>query len=244
MRFDIEGAEALQRNFSNADRSIAQAFRNISVEFAEQAESVIQEILIRAAAQAGSDAFPVSYIEPMLEAAANTVIIAPNEVAIDLEQMGTYDDLQEGFHYGAKIEGGDRVGLPYEGEPLKNDTQSRYEAWQKVFHGETWHGIDYSGSWSETIAARLEAWGDKAPQWLLLQYGQEEFEPTIQPYPLVEEITAELTVIFEGTLRTEVNAIADSFNAGTTYKPVFSSAPSGRAYYNVRDTKGRFTRRV
>lgn len=236
MRFDVQGFKELERNIQNADRATERAFRNVSPAFIQQANVIISDVLIKAAAQAGNDAFPLAYIEPMLEAANKIVITSPGEVFIDFDELGTYDELEEGFHYGAKIEGGGQVDLPYGGEPLKNDTEQRYAAWQRVFHGDTWHGLDYSGSWSETIAARLSAWGDKAPQWLLLQYGQEEFEPTIQPYPIVEEISTDLATIFEGLMRTEISLIASNFNVGTSYTP-------SRSYYNVRDARGRFTRR-
>ncbi len=213
MRFDASGFKELQIKTQNADRAIEQAFRNISSSFTVQAKAVIDDILIKAAAQAGSEAFPLAYIEPMLRAAGNIIISQPTEVFVDFESLGTVEDLQEGFHYMARIDSESHVELPYGGEPLKNDTEQRYIAWQRVFHGETWHGIDYSGSWSETIAARLEVWGDRAPQWLLLQYGQEEFEPTINPYPIVEEITSDLAAIFEGMMRTEVSLIAAKFNS-------------------------------
>lgn len=191
---------------------MAEAFRNVIPAFSSQADDIIQNILIKAAAQAGSDAFPLAYIEPMLEAAGKMSIQRPTEFLLEFEEMGTADDLAEGFHYGAKIEGGGQVDLPYGGEPLKNDTQQRYEAWQRIYRGDTWHGLDYSNSWSETIQARLQVWDDKAPQWLLLQYGQTEFEPTILPYPIVEEVTFDLTQIFNSMLTLEINSIAARFN--------------------------------
>jgi hypothetical protein len=212
MRFEISGFKELVRKAKVASDDVAEAYRNIIPSFAVQAHATVQNVLLKAAAQAGAEAFPLAYIEPMLEAASQIVITSPAEVAIDFDELGSPDDLQEGFHYGAKIEGGGQVDLPYGGESLKNDTAERYEAWQRIFRGETWHGIDYSGSWSETIAARLEAWGDKAPQWLLLQYGQTEWEPIIFPYPIVEEITSDLTAIFESMLRLEINLIAARFN--------------------------------
>lgn len=213
MRFEVSNYEALRRKIKETDNAVEQALKNIAPSFAEQAQGVIKNVLIQAAAQAGQDAFPIAYIEPMLEAADKIIIVRPREILIDLEDLGTYEDLQEGFHYGAKIDGGGQVDLPYGGEPLKNDTEQRYAAWQRVFRGETWHGIDYSGSWNETIAARLEAWGDKAPQWLLLQYGQTEWEPVIQPYPILEEINFDLTQIFNSMLQLEISLAAAKFNA-------------------------------
>lgn len=214
MRFELSGFDRLLTKLSVAEEQAEEAFKNASAEFIPQAQTTVQNVLIKAAAQAGDDAFPIAYIEPMLSAAEKVIIREPVAVLLDFEELGTVDDLQEGFHYGAKIEGGGQVELPYGGEPLKNDTAERYEAWQRIFHGEAWHGLDYSGSWSETIAARLEAWGDKAPQWLLLQYGQLEFDPIIYPYPIIEEITFDLKSIFEGILTLEIALIAAKFNKG------------------------------
>jgi len=214
MRFEISGFEKLINKLSIASEEVEQAFKTASTEFTPQARATIAATLVKAAANAGDEAFPLAYIEPMLAAVDNIIITGPTELLIDFEQLGTPEELQEGYHYGAKIEGGGQVDLPYGGEPLKNDTEQRYEAWQRVFHGETWHGINYAGVWNETIAARLDAWGDKAPQWLLLQYGQTEFDPIIYPYPLVEEVTFDLTAIFDGMLRLELNLIAAKFNKG------------------------------
>jgi len=41
-----------------------------------------------------------------------------------------------------------------------------------------------------------------------------EFDPIIYPYPLIEEITFELTSFFESTLRLEISLIAAKFNKG------------------------------
>lgn len=237
MPFELSGFRELEKALGDSSKYLEKAFNNIGGEFAEIAENLLIEILIQAAAQAGPDAFPLAYIEPMLEAAKEVVTVYPGGIALDFEALGNAQELSEGFHYGAKAAGGGQIDLPYRGEALKNDTESRYDAWQRVFHGESWHGIDYSGAWSETIAARLAVWGNKAPQWLLLQYGQEEFEPTIAPFPIVEDVTAELYGVFQSMLQSEVEQIVAEFNRPI---PVIT-AP--RTYYNVRDARGRFARR-
>lgn len=234
MPFEVQGVKELQKALGDASKYLDQAFDNIGSEFSLVAEGFLIETLIQAAAQAGPEAFPIAYIEPMLEAAKEVVTIYPGGVGLDFEALGTADELAEGFHYGAKIAGGGQVDLPYGGDALKNDTEGRYYAWLRVFHGDTWHGIDYAGSWNETIAARLSAWGDKAPQWLLLEYGQEEWEPTINPFPIVENVTTELFTIFEGMLRSEVEQIV----AGIS-KPIPSVT---QPKTQNRDSRGRFSR--
>ena len=214
MQFDVSGFERLRLRLAATEEQMNEAFQNASELFLSQAHATIEAVLLKAAANAGEEAFPIAYIEPMLSAARRIIISSPADIVIDFEELGTPDDLQEGYHYGAKIDGGGQVDLPYGGEPLKNDTEKRYEAWLRVFHGETWHGINYAGAWNETIAARLEAWGDRAPQWLLLQYGQMEYEPIIFPYPVVEEITYELEQFFESVLNLEISSIVARFNKG------------------------------
>lgn len=213
-QFQVKGFKELERALGASSASITKAFSNVSLTFAQTAEQVVVNTLVEAAASAGPEAFPPAYIAPMLGAARGIINITSNEIGIDFEAMGTQGDLIEGFHYGARIEGGDHVGLPYLGESLKNDVEERYIAWLRVYHGETWHGIDYSGTWTETIGARLDAWGDKAPQWLLLQYGQTEWEPTNDPFPIIENVTTELSILFEALLRNEVKTIVDRFNRG------------------------------
>jgi len=137
MRFELSGFDRLLEKLSVAEAEAEEAFKNASSVFIPQAQATVQNVLTKAAAQAGDDAFPIAYIEPMLSAAEKIIIREPTAVLLDFEELGTADDLQEGFHYGAKIEGGGQVELPYGGEPLKNDTAERYEEWQRVFHSET-----------------------------------------------------------------------------------------------------------
>lgn len=216
MRLEITGVKELQADMAEQSAAIARAFKNIKPEFLVRAQEILEVELEEAAAQAGPQAFPLQYIPNMLAAASRVIQPSAGVVTLDFDELGTWDDLTEGYHYGAKLEGGGQVDLPWEGGQsdagLKNDAEGRYYAWLKVFAGETWHGLDYSGSWSETINARLDIWGDKAPQWLLLQYGQEEWEPTIAPYPIVENITTQVQSLFTFLLEREVREIVGRIN--------------------------------
>lgn len=229
MRFEYDGFSQAGQSFKVAKNDVLKAFTNISREFAIQASVIIENVLIRAAAGAGPEAFPTQYIDPMLDAAQNVVTLLPGELVVNFEAMGTLSDLVEGYHYKARIDKESHVELPYQGEELKNDTERRYEFWLKVFHGEKYHNFNYAGAWNETIAARLTVWGNRAPQWLLLQYGQEEYEPTISPYPIVEDVTFDLREMFDSMMRLELNLIAAKFNGPKGLSP--------------RDEKGRFVPR-
>lgn len=232
MTFQLQGFRELADALNASSAQLERAFNDIGYAFAQEANAIVEETLIQAAAHAGPDAFPPQYIAPMLSAASKIVTVIPGSVELNFEEMGTATDLAEGYHYGAKIAGGGQVELPYTGEELKNETEVRYQAWLRVFHGDTWHGINYAGVWNETITARLTVWADKAPQWLLLEYGQEEWEPTIDPYPIVEDITTELYGLFETMLQSEIEYLVENLNRPL---PII---PAGAVY----DIRGRGSR--
>lgn len=241
MAIFLEGFRELSDALGASEYQLERAFRNVLYAFSSEAQQVIANNLIQAAAQAGPDAFPLQYVSPMIDAAKEVVVLNLNEVILDFERLGTMDDLEQGYHYKARIDNESHVELPYQGEDLKNEVDRRYEFWLRVFHGESYNNFDYAGAWSETIAARLAVWGNKAPQWLLLEYGQEEWDPTIEPYPIVEDVTVELYSLFETMLKSEVQYILDHLN-----RPV-PTIPTGAAYdirgrgSRVRDlTSGRF----
>src|SRR4026207_651685 len=112
MRFELSGFERLLSKLSLAEEQAEQAFKTVSAEFVPVAHATVQNVLLKAAANAGDDAFPLAYIEPMLSAAERIIIQEPSAVLLEFEELGTADDLEEGYHYGAKIEGGGQVELP------------------------------------------------------------------------------------------------------------------------------------
>lgn len=60
--------------------------------------------------------------------------------------------------------------------------------------------IPIEGSWRETIDARLAVWasrGGKAPQWLLLEFGQNAYEPRIVPGNVLQAWIDTLQVIWD-----------------------------------------------
>ena len=218
MQIELSGFNELTRNLGLASQEISRAFNTIRYAFTLEAQNIIDETLIQAAAQEGADAFPPHYVEPMISAAHKIIVTSGIDILIDFELMGTWDDLTAGYHEGARLAGGGSVSLPWTGgtseSGLKNDVVDRYEFWLAVFHGDTYNNISTEGLWEDTIAARLDAWGDKAPQWLLLEYGQEEWEPTITAYPIIETITTEITDLFTSMLTEEVERIVSQVNVG------------------------------
>lgn len=127
----------------------------------------------------------------------------------DIESLGDYGDLEQGFHYHALLAGDSsqfsvsnpRLSeLPYTGAELFNDHEKRYDFWQALVEGLPYEislggGINprtggrtpthnrtiiTTGLYEETLRARVNYWGDRYPEWLLLEYGQ-DFEPVTPP---------------------------------------------------------------
>lgn len=126
----------------------------------------------------------------------------------DIESLGDYGDLEEGFHYHAILEITDssqfsvssprRVELPYGGEDLYNDYNTRYDFWQALVHGDAYEvtlggginpktgkrtpshtkTVSTAGMYEQTLSARVAWWGDRYPEWLLLEYGQDSIPVT------------------------------------------------------------------
>lgn len=149
----------------------------------------------------------------------------------DIEGLGDYEDLEQGFHYHAildvdksefSVSNPQRVELPYAGEDLYNEFEKRYAFWLAVIHGEPveveFGGgkgpkgrpipkhkkvISTTGLYIETLNARVQWWGNRYPEWLLLEYGTDT-EPVINPThfkELLEERVSEyMTEIYEEIL--------------------------------------------
>lgn len=85
-----------------------------------------------------------------------------------------------------------RVNLPYHGQALRVPSVSaRYKYWLAMYkkidyNARSVRGKNYkvripTDAWQKTKEARVAYWNSigKAPQWLLLEYGQTKFKPTI-----------------------------------------------------------------
>lgn len=127
-----------------------------------------------------------------------------------IENLGDYATLREGFHYHAildvpsnqfSVTNPPRVELPYTGQALHNEQEDRYEAWQSVVAGQPFEvefggGINpktgrktpshkqsfpTAGLYEETLRARVAYWGNTFPEWLVLEYGSQGYEPVVPP---------------------------------------------------------------
>ena len=145
-------------------------------------------------------------------------------VSIDLEEeLGGYDDLTRAYHRHAKLAGGEELIEPYEGQALKQeDAGIRHIYWQALQSGADKvsvpgrsGSVPIKGNWEETIREYVEIWGDKAPEWLFIQFGQEEWDPTIMQVDVAFNIENALQSIMGVTLE---NYFARLVTIANTYK--------------------------
>jgi hypothetical protein len=150
----------------------------------------------------------------------------------EISSLGDFQDLQEGFHYHAILQIPDkkafsvsspaRVELPYGGEELYNDFDQRYDFWQALVDGADFEihlgagksshskTISTAGLYDQTLQARVNWWGGRYPEWLLLEYGV-EYYPSIPPthfsFLTEERVYEYMYNVYESVL----NAVADTW---------------------------------
>ena len=210
---DAIGEEAFIDSLNLAKADVKRAV----IRAAERTKSLVHEsfllLLQNAMNKAGIEAFPIPYRIHLLTVAGT---IFPSvglhyygyDLAYDLSRLGDYNDLAQGFHYHAQLRRGGQVELPWTSRSfdssLKNPFDVRYDYWWALRNGIQVNGKQITGNeWSETLNARIAVWGDKAPEWLLLQYGQRD-EPSNEPYPIIEVLQRNTKKIGTGILAQEL----------------------------------------
>lgn len=152
-----------------------------------------------------------------------------------------YAVLEEGFHYHAlidvpsaqfKVSNPLRVELPYGGEPLENPQEERYDFWKAVVAGTPYtitlgggvnplngkrtpkhdREIPTAGLYEETLRARVNWWGNRYPEWLLLEYGQ-DFEPSSPATHFRELLETRVTEYMYATYEAILDSIVAVWNA-------------------------------
>jgi hypothetical protein len=177
-------------------------------------------------AATGQEGFYPQYIEHVLTVLSMTPIrigISPSGFILEFtwNLLGNREELQRGFHQGAKLRSGGHhpVGVPWMGSEnnLKNPQYTRYKAWLAIATGEPWEtqktnkkGVTKSYTWpgedvnldealEETINARVSIWGNRAPEWHLLDEGTTWYPP-VTPTAFTEdsylEVAKRLTPLF------------------------------------------------
>ena len=214
------GAAYIATGFSKAVPTIKKEMRNL-----------VKQIMIQEFAAAGqignqNGGFPpayqehllanVSQIEPFIWTDSHGVI-----VEFDLEEeLGGHDDLTRAYHQGAYLADGSKLWGPYEGQALKQDNDAeRHVYWEALRRGETSVApanrsgrVKLEGNWEDTIQQYLEIWGDKSPQWLFLQFGQEEWDPYIPQVDIINNIEDAVQATAVAYLASVFQSIVDVAN--------------------------------
>lgn len=224
---DVSDEEVFQNRIRRASGATTQAIARASLKAQGLINNVIYSTFEKAASLAG-EGFPAIYADHLLSTIdANPPLVIVEGLTLDLEfdfeELGTYDDFEAGFHYQATTTTGEKIDLPYQGQDLRYDFEQRYAAWLSK----------YGSIAGETYSARVAYWETigVAPQWLLLNYGEAEYSPTVHPYPLVEEILLEGRAVFSAVMEEEIDrALQETMqdNYQVTKKTY------------LRDSKGRF----
>lgn len=215
--------DAVVESLDYIDASLSRISSLIESEMYGLVKSVIYDEFSLGCRIANSDdGFPPEFQEHLLNNVENIIpTVIPDGyggifVSIDFEQwLGGQDDLTKAFHQGALLEDGTKLWGPYTGQPLKQeDTGIRHEFWEAVRRGDRSVQIEdknvhFEASWDDTIEQYLNIWGEKSPQWLFIQFGQEEWAPYVVQYDLINNIqeavnaaaTEYLTTMVESTIR-------------------------------------------
>lgn len=242
-RVTVSGEDEFLRNLQASPRAVETAMQRAAFQIRPQVKDVLISVFEQAMAVAG-EGFPDIYKAhlsstlrgfPIEITAAGLTL----DVLASLDNLGSYDDFEEGFHYHAQLGEGEIVGLPYEGEPLKNDISKRYTYWLSMVTGVQAPGMPPPASVDETYAARVTYWESigKAPEWLLLNYGQGEYYPYVNAYPIVETLNTDIEVLLQSTVEREIDmAMERVWDENYIYR-------GERLYYNKRNAKGQYTKR-
>lgn len=147
------------------------------------------------------------------------------DISIDFALLGSYKDLELGFHRGASLSGvKGRVELPYRGEELANGPTERLIFWLHLLAGEpvpmeNGGFMQTAGLLAETIADRVNTWSDvgKAPEWLLLEFGLKYGAPRVEAHHIMDQWETQMYEYLDVRLTLIVDRAVSVFNSMVSY---------------------------
>lgn len=251
--FRVTSLEPLLRGIDQYSQEAVARLGELEIRFKNIARDILVEEFQNAIDQQ-SDFFG-EYADQILQAVVQLpigVIVTENsfEIIVNFDNLGTYQDLTEAYHYGAMLaDGGQVLDFPSPGEgALKNDREKRLEFWTSVYTGQPYfhmiednegnligagRDISTAGMLEDTIAARVDYWSSigKAPEWLFLQFGQPLGVPTVEASNVIQR--------WENRTYSLLYALFEEY---LTVPRGFAISASGRPFYNVRSALGRFAK--
>lgn len=212
--------------------------------FNRLAPQIVEEIFIREF-PADEKVFPTLYKLHILTALRNTDVIVYDlsqgldSVKVDLSRLGDWRDFKRGWHYKAKLASGGFVNLPYNNQRLKNSPSIRTQFWNAILEGKSrvyvgkgkWIKVP-EGAFDETIKARVDVWGEKAPEWLLLEFGSNG-SPSIEPRFISTYINTKLSLLFDDLME-------DSFRLAKEQAKIAGGKFSVTRKGNIQGASGKF----
>jgi len=196
-------------------------------------------------------------------------------VNVDLDYLGTSTDLERAYHRHALLaslrelngKGSHhsssmsqyRLEDPYTGQELYNEeVEKRQEFWETLVEGGTYVSrgpkgrgveINTAGMYDQTLIDRVVIWGNKAPEWLILEYGSHESSPYVAPQD-VTGMMEEAIIAYGNDVYTEytnsalqnIRSYTPRATSESTYYGGWGEQPmySDLGKYQVRGGGGRF----
>lgn len=211
-------------------KNIAAVFRGLEYPIKTALIGKIKEVFISATVGLEEIDWPLEYTAHLLktidENADDIVTIISGDdffdITIDFDGLGTMEDLEAAYHYRARLADGGEVSLPYQGEALKQEDETkRFYSFIK---------LGYELNWNATKQARLNLWASYqiAPQWLLLLYGTSW---GLAPAPILEVLDAEAKLFVEGLLTSHLEAAIEfADNKGNTSGVYYDPSGAGSKF--------------
>lgn len=189
----VEGAETIGDAFSDT-YLIRRELYNLTKQI------ILEEFEFACEIGNSEDGFPEKFQQHLLSAVRRIepdilVDLHGAFIEFDLEEwLGSYEELQRAFHQGAKLAGGGTLDGPYDGQKLhQEDTEIRHIFWEALRFGQPKaqigdKSVPVQGDWETTMDKYINIWGSKAPEWLFLQFGQEEWRPYVPQVDVLNNI--------------------------------------------------------
>lgn len=165
------------------------------------------------------------------------------EVTIDFEELGSYEDFTKGFHRGALLHDSERkksdgrygrVRLPYGGERLRSTEEKRTKFWEALLTGTEYKTsnnkrVPTEGLLDPTITDRVNTWYEleKAPEWLLLEYGTMKSIPAIPPQDVSGRFYTLTAQAINSAVVTVAREIIAEAEAMGVISPTFEATAAG-----------------
>lgn len=256
----LEGADAIGMSFERASSIISNQLFEITK---TEIMSVFEEAVVEADEDEG---FPIEFQQHVLDVASRvipTVFVDSGMIFVGLnleDQMGNEEQLRRAYHQGAVLADKTKLDGPYEGQALNQDDEElRHEFWEAIRFGVSEISTfnkktgkmqrqrikDPEEKWEHTKRKYIEIWGEYAPEWLFMQYGQPDWSPTVPAIDIERRIQQNIEGAAETYLADFFYYSIEQANAYRSRGIEIGFVKSNNAKPNLRNkATGQFTARL